>query len=212
MKRFLAALLVLMLLASVPALAEFKGFRLDIPEYYQTDYTDVQVVWRGEPKSVATSGCGAACTAMIIAYYNNVLWNGEKEAPDPKEIFQQEIENGGFRGNGLSHTSLRKILHRYGIQSKWRMLNRQAIIRILQEGRPIVVHVGKGYFTNNVHYVLLAGLTDDQELIVIDPNSRDKSKNYTYRIASLMKQVYGEYPFLVCYNEVPNPPGKQQAE
>ena len=71
----------------------------------------------------------------------------------------------------------------------------------LRKGNPIVEYVGAGYFTENGHYVVLRGITEDGKLLVADPNSEEKTTQKTYRFAAMIQQGKGDYPFMICEKE-----------
>lgn len=78
------------------------------------------------------------------------------------------------------------------------MLDARAIENTLRKGKPIIVYVGAGYFTGSGHYIVLRGIAENGELLVADPNSEEKTEKKTYRVAEIIRQAKGDYPFIIC--------------
>ena len=80
-------------------------------------------------------------------------------------------------------------------------MDARAIENTLRKGTPIIAYVAAGYFTENGHYVVLRGITEDGKLLVADPNSEEKTTQKTYRFAAMIQQGRGDYPFMICEKE-----------
>lgn len=165
---------------------------LDMPLYYQQDYPENVVSWHGEETSVVQSGCGATCVSMVIGYFY------PEEETEPDDVMRLAGDMGFYRGDGLGRDALRLLLAEYEIIGRWRELDARAIENTLRKGKPIVVYVGPGYFTGSGHYIVLRGIAENGELLVADPNSREKTEEKTYRFAEIIRQAKGDYPFMIC--------------
>ena len=172
---------------------------LDMPLYYQQDYPENVVSWHGEETSVAQSGCGATCVSMVIGYFY------PEEEPEPDDVMRLAGDMGFYRGDGLGRDALRLLLAEYEIIGRWRELDARAIENTLRKGKPIVVYVGPGYFTESGHYIVLRGIAENGELLVADPNSREKTEEKTYRFAEIIRQAKGDYPFMICEQKEETP-------
>ena len=172
---------------------------LDMPLYYQQDYPENVVSWHGEETSVAQSGCGATCVSMVIGYFY------PEEEPEPDDVMRLAGDMGFYRGDGLGRDALRLLLAEYEIIGCWRELDARAIENTLRKGKPIVVYVGPGYFTGSGHYIVLRGIAENGELLVADPNSREKTEEKTYRFAEIIRQAKGDYPFMICEQKEETP-------
>lgn len=197
MKRILALAAALALLFGASASAEKKKrevepLLLDMPLYNQQDYDEPVFTWKQREITVAESGCGAACVAMVIGYFE------PEQSPEPDEIMRLAGQMGFYRGDGLGRDALRLLLAEYGISGRWRKLDARAIENTLRKGKPIVEYVGPGYFTGGGHYVVLRGIAENGELLVADPNSEEKTLHKTYRFAAMIQQARGDYPFMIC--------------
>ena len=118
-----------------------------------------------------------------------------------RDVMSLAGELGLYRGDGLGRDALRLLLDEYGVEGRWRKMDAQAIENTLRKGYPIVEYVGAGYFTENGHYVVLRGITEDGKLLVADPNSEEKTTQKTYRFATMIQQGKGDYPFMICEKE-----------
>lgn len=132
---------------------------------------------------------------MVVGYFE------PDDAPEPDEIMRLAGKLGLYRGDGLGRDALRLLLDEYGIEGRWRKMDARAIENTLRKGYPIVEYVGEGYFTENGHYVVLRGITEDGKLLVADPNSEEKTTQKTYRFAAMIQQGKGDYPFMICEKE-----------
>lgn len=195
MKTVFALVLAGALLFGASAAAEKQEkepVQLSMPLYNQHDYAEPVFTWKEREITVEESGCGAACVAMVIGYFE------PEEAPEPDEIMRLAGEMGLYHGNGLGRDALRLLLAEYGVKGRWRKLDARAIENMLRKGKPIIEYVGAGYFTDGGHYIVLRGITEDGELLVADPNSEEKTTQKTYRFAALIQQGKGDYPFMIC--------------
>lgn len=172
---------------------------LDMPLYYQQDYPENVVSWHGEETSVAQSGCGATCVSMVIGYFY------PEEETEPDDVMRLAGDMGFYRGDGLGRDALRLLLAEYEIIGRWHELDARAIENTLRKGKPIVVYVGPGYFTGSGHYIVLRGIAENGELLVADPNSREKTEEKTYRFAEIIRQAKGDYPFMICEQKEETP-------
>lgn len=190
-KRFLLFLLLAVLIAGTALAAEAKTVRMDIAPLYQADYARVLFTFKGEDRSVASSGCSATCASMVIGYLNPEI------EQDPEVIFVYAYLQKLYVGNGLSQKALISVLEAYGVACKWRNLAKTSLRESLEAGKPIIAYMGKGYFTDSGHYIVLTGIDKDGWVSVIDPNSPEKSEK-TYSYKTILRQSRGSMPFIVC--------------
>lgn len=186
-------LLSWLLLATLayPAGAAFEPVDLSLPLLYQANYTDVLFDWKGEEKSVATSGCGAVSAAMVLAYYHG------EDAPGPDELMLWAFEEGLYRGNGLSLKTLTRMMEAHGIPSRWIKLQKTTLYETLARGQAVIVAVGAGYFSTGGHYIVLRGINQAGEVLVEDPSSPKRSAR-SYPVSVILREAKGGNPFLVC--------------
>ena len=164
---------------------------MDIPLYLQGDYPQTICYIDGVAKSVKTSGCGAACVSMVIAYLTG------NTSQTPYTLFKWAYENGYYTGDGLSHSCLTKLASQYGVNGTWIENDATLITAALKEGHPVIAHMGPGIFTTSGHYIVLRGITDDGYVLVNDPGSRKRNK-YAYKLSTVVAQARTVDAFMVC--------------
>lgn len=121
----------------------------EMPLYDQTDYGNVQY-GKG---TIASSGCGITCLAMVASYYT-----GEEWTPDECAAL---VNESGI----LPRDNVHRILiaaDKIGLNYEQKTTN--DIMPSLQEGKTVIALVN-----NSGHFVVLKGLTDDGKVLVNDP-------------------------------------------
>lgn len=172
------------------------GQGMAIPILYQTDFTETVCTINGVPRSVASSGCGAASVAMVIAY----LTGNTEETPTT--LFDRAVQEGRYKGKGLTHETLSWMLKENGVQSKWISNRADAILKALEEGKPVIANMGPGIFTERGHYIVLRGVQENGEILVNDPFSEENTRA-TFPLQTLLKQARSDKAFMVCWVEPP---------
>lgn len=162
---------------------------------YQADYPDTLFCYRGVEKSVASSGCGAVCLSMVLSYFDETL------AQTPETIFTWLYQQGLYRGNGFSKLMMCSVLEDCRMQYKLCSLNRKTMRKALEDGSLVIAFMGEGYFSDNGHYILIYAIDESNKVLVIDPNSPEKSER-AYNMSWLMRQAAGSEPYIVCYGAV----------
>ena len=160
-KRILCSILVLLFLRStMPFSVQAAEGPAQLPLFFQTDYPNV----RYGSGTVATSGCGITCLAMVASYMT-----GHTYFPDElADYFGGRAENNIQRLEQASEA----------LQLPWRRAkNIHDILDALQEGNlAIVLMEHTSIFTNSQHFVVLTGMTEDGKIFVNDPYE----PNYEY--------------------------------
>lgn len=164
---------------------------MPVAAVYQYDYPEAVCCLGGEDKSVATSGCGAACLSMAIRYLTG------DEVQTPETLFRAAYDRGDYFGDGLSHAALDRLGEDYGVEGEWIGRDAAAIRRALETGRPVIAHMGPGTFTQQGHYILLRGLDEDGKVVLNDPNS-EKHTYHTYDLSLFLEEAKGDTPFKIC--------------
>lgn len=125
----------------------------EVPHLYQTD-----PAWAGSPYAGGTireNGCGP--TALAMAYV--ALTGRDDMGPVEMAAF---AERGGYVSDGMSTWTL--------------MSEGAAELGLTSEELPADEgSVRPGDFTTTGHFIVLAGLADDGEVVVRDPNSAERS-------------------------------------
>ena len=171
--------------------ASYGAGDMAVPRLFQQEYTNVLAVFRGEEKSVKSSGCGAVCISMVLAHLRSDF------PQSPETIFRDACLAGYYQGNGLSLSTIRKLAQGYGIAIEQIGKYTGAIKTALSSGYPVIAYMGKGMFSNGGHYIVLRGITEDDMVRVNDPNSPDRSDTL-YSLSLIVEQSKSDSPFLIC--------------
>ncbi len=157
-----------------------SGTVMNIFPLYQFDYRETVCVIDGEPKSVETSGCGATSMSMVIRYLT-----GNRDQT-PYTLFKWAYDKGYYKGSGLGHGTVTKLGDRYGVTTTW-TTSSSKVKNALKNGYPVIAHMSQGTFTDGGHYIVLRGIDEDGNILVNDPNSRERTET--------------AYPFSLIYEE-----------
>jgi len=116
---------------------------------------------------MGNNGCGP--TALCIVYAGltgKTDWN-------PYDIALYSVDAGLYwPGQGTHRDLMTKGAAYLGLTVDFLEKDSQAIKDGLRNGQLMIAHVTEGDFTTGGHFVVLVGLTDDDQLIIRDPNSR----------------------------------------
>lgn len=135
-----------------------------VPLYYQTLYNHVPF----SGATVGQWGCGITCLAMVASYFLE-----EELLPDEMaHRFNISRDNpAACLDWGIDQLGLPLIGKYYGdevFEKVWPALeNGQVVIALMQKG---------SLFTDNGHFIVIAGMTEDGKYIVNDPNMGNYTK------------------------------------
>ena len=139
----------------------------EVPSLYQTDPQ-----WASHPYAGGTvekNGCGPTCLSMVY-----VALTGRDDL-DPADMADFS-EHGGYTADGMTAWALMSDgAAELGLASDELPASAAAVREALLAGRPVICSVGPGDFTTTGHFIVLAGLTEDGEVVVHDPNSAERS-------------------------------------
>lgn len=116
-----------------------------------------------------TNGCGAACIAMVMQYWQR---GGDGSVPavaDPRQI-QRSLYNR--RAKGIYAADLERYFRQNGFRvfafpGQWEDLKHH-----LSKGRPLIVALGAGR-NEPLHYVVVVGLDWQEHVVLVnDPAQR----------------------------------------
>lgn len=129
--------------------------------------------WTGQPygtDDIGTYGCGPAALAMAVASLTD-------QDADPASMARWAVDHGYWASRGGSyHAIVEGAASDYGLQLETVSLRTpDAIIDALLEGKLLVALMGPGHFTQTGHFILLRGTTLTGDILVADPNSRERS-------------------------------------
>lgn len=139
-----------------------------IPHLYQWDLRWGYTPYDGDPFGM--SGCGPVSLAMV---YQGLTGKDDKT---PYDMGQIALANGFVReltgtDDGFFFVGAEQV----GLRCEALIASPESIRSALSEGKPLIVHVGPGAFSQVGHYFVLAGITGDGKAIVNDPYSVERS-------------------------------------
>ena len=126
-----------------------------VPRYNQNDYPHIPY----SQGSVATSGCGITCLAMVATYLLN-----EEHLPDECGLAYNKTayDNASRMENGIRDL---------GLAYMGKVYTKADTIAALEEGKILIALVNDtSIFTNYGHFIVLTGINEDGKYTVNDPN------------------------------------------
>jgi hypothetical protein len=130
--------------------------------------------------TIASGGCGVCCGAMIVS-------NLTDKIVDPKAMASYAIKKGARVNGGTEMTILAKALCADYLLDFKTTNDENVLITHLKSGGMAVANVGgsrQGYvgvFSDGGHFIVIAGLTSDGRIIVLDPGNYSGKFNKTGR-------------------------------
>ena len=124
-----------------------------VPRYYQTDYPHIKF----GNSTIATSGCSVTCLAMVATYMTD-----QEYTP-----VQMAYHFGRYGKNNIQRLD-------YGLSEMQLPYERlSSVIDVLDRIRhgkiAIAMMDDESVFTNEQHFIVIAGMTEDGKFIVHDP-------------------------------------------
>ena len=157
-----------------------------LPFLYQTDPAWADAPYAGA--TVAESGCGPTSLAMVY-----VALTGRTDF-DPATLADFS-ERNGFVEEGL--TAWRFMTDgalRLGLSSHEVPADAARLRAELAAGNPVICSVRPGDFTETGHFLVVAGVADNGELVIHDPNSPANSAR-TWDIDRVLSQCANLWAF-----------------
>ncbi len=135
-----------------------------VPHLYQWDRRWAYTIYSSA--SFGLTGCGPTSLAMVYQGLNRTV---DRTPYDMAVLAEERGYMSEF--NGTDGTFFFEIASELGLNC-WDAYPDATNIRDeLKQGHVIIANLGPGYFTTNGHFFVLAGLTDDGQVIVNDPYS-----------------------------------------
>ena len=125
----------------------------EVPLYYQTDYPDI--LFRSG--TLATSGSNITCLAMVASYLT-----GHEYRPDELADYFSD-----FIGNNMEWLENASD----ELQLPWEKAeNFHVAKQALRDGKIVITLMNeRSIFTQSQHFIVLKGLTEDEQILVNDP-------------------------------------------
>jgi len=136
------------------------------------------------------TGCGPTCLSMVLTALT------DKGDYPPDVVAAYSLENGYYvDGSGTKWSLMTDGAAGLGLTSQEVPLWEDSMVQALNEGKPIIVNVGEGDFTENGHYIVLTGYSDGA-FTVNDPNSNARSER-TWTYSELEGQIRAMWSFSI---------------
>lgn len=137
-----------------------------VPRYYQTDYP-YDKFGNG---TISTSGCSVTCLAMVATYLTEHVYTPDQLAWHFASYGKNNIERMEY---GNSQMQLPNV----------RTDNVQEALQALKEGKVVIAMMDdESIFTSTQHFIVLAGMTEDQKIVINDPLEKVHEPEETYII------------------------------
>ena len=122
------------------------------------------------PDPIRGFGCGPTAMSMVVSSLT-------EDVVDPGQMAQLAYEEGYCAPGSGSYLSIVPGLARtFGLTAQsCGELSADELCRMLASGQLLVALMGPGHFTSGGHFIVLRGVTLTGEVLVADPNSRERS-------------------------------------
>lgn len=154
--------------------------------YNQSDYK--QAYCPGMNGTISSSGCLPTSYAMIARRL------GRAETPVTianyicNQVRQYRVENSGTSSDFFVDS---KVMRDYGIKATpLSNPSVETVISHLRSGKPMIAHLGPGYFTKEGHYVVVDYVDNNDKIFVSDPASR-KNRTRWYSKEEFKEKLLG---------------------
>ena len=122
--------------------------------------------------TIAVSGCGPTAFAMIAQFYGIDIW--------PPNAADFACENGYYpTDDGTSWTFFAAAGEHFNVPMA-QTSDPNTVFTALTEGRPCIGAHGAGEFTQSGHFIVYAYITEDQQVMINDPNREETCKLYDW--------------------------------
>ena len=166
---------------------------VDLSEYIASEKMPLFMQWdkrwgymQYSGDCVAITGCGPVCLSMAVFH----LTKDENMSPD--KIVEFAAEKGYYQnGYGSLWTLVSEGGEELGLNVQELPLDKNIIIRNLEQGNPVICVMGKGDFTSTGHFVVMREYKDGK-IWINDPNSYENSvKGWEYeKIKEQIKNLW----------------------
>lgn len=157
-----------------------------MPFLYQTDRA-----WASEPyagSTVGEAGCGPTCMSMVYIYLTG------RTDLDPAAMCRFSDWNGYVMDGMTAWAFMTDGAAQLGLSAREVPADAGSVISELAAGRPIIASMRPGDFTKSGHFIVLAGVDENGQLIVRDPNSASRSAE-AWDIDRVLGQCAGLWSF-----------------
>lgn len=148
--------------------------------------------WGYVTYSSAPIGLAGCCPTALSMVYMGLTGNADKTPYDMAMLARSmdcETETEGTMAYFLTEAA-----PGLGLQAEYFAPDAGRLVASLSAGKPVIINVGKGDFTDGGHFIVACGLADDGTVLVNDPFSPTRSDK-TWDAGVLAGQAMGMYAF-----------------
>lgn len=122
------------------------------------------------PDPISGFGCGPTAMSMVVSTLGT-------EVVDPAQMAQTAYELGYCApGSGSYLSIVEGLAQNFGLEAySCEELSPDDLCQRLAAGQLLVALMGPGHFTSGGHFIVLRGATLTGQVLVADPNSRERS-------------------------------------
>lgn len=154
--------------------------------FMQTDpkWKDVPYTITGnKSQTIGTSGCGATSAAMVIATY-------KMPSVTPVEVASWFVKYG-FRtkNSGTAYAAFPWVKDKFEFRAYGETKSAATIEKCLANGGLVICNMGKGYWTNGGHYIVVRGF-DRNNFFACDPASAKRTQQSKTQFLKELKKAF----------------------
>lgn len=171
---------------------DLKDYRIQnhIPVYFQ--WSEVWGYASYGSENIGMGGCGPTSLSMVATGLTG------NTSFTPKYVADMSVNMGYYvDGVGTDWTLMTAGASELGINSaqltNW---SEDTLKSELSAGHPIICSMGPGDFTNQGHFIVLSGLTEEGKVLINDPNSKINSRK-KWDLNTIINQMNAAWSFWV---------------
>ena len=171
---------------------DLKDYRIQnhIPVYFQ--WSEVWGYASYGSENIGMGGCGPTSLSMVATGLTG------NTSFTPKYVADMSVNMGYYVDEvGTDWTLMTAGASELGIKSaqltNW---SEDTLKSELSAGHPIICSMGPGDFTNQGHFIVLSGLTEDGKVLINDPNSKINSRK-KWDMNTIINQMNAAWSFWV---------------
>ena len=171
---------------------DLKDYRIQnhIPVYFQ--WSEVWGYASYGSENIGMGGCGPTSLSMVATGLTG------NTSFTPKYVADMSVNMGYYvESVGTDWSLMTEGASQLGINSaqltNW---SEDSLKSELSAGHPIICSMGPGDFTNQGHFIVLSGLTEDGKVLINDPNSKINSRK-KWDLNTIINQMNAAWSFWV---------------
>lgn len=171
---------------------DLKEYRIQnhIPVYFQ--WSEVWGYASYGSENIGMGGCGPTSLSMVATGLTG------NTSFTPKYVADMSVNMGYYvDGVGTDWTLMTAGASELGIKfaqlTNW---SEDTLKSELSAGHPIICSMGPGDFTNQGHFIVLSGLTEEGKVLINDPNSKINSRK-KWDLNTIINQMNAAWSFWV---------------